>query len=167
MVNIGTCKLCGQKKELIEKSHIFPRHFYHKTTQEIGNHFNDVSQGEKVPRLFSADYKSIQTQCGLYVPDILCGDCENFLGRWDNYAQNFLLKEVNINPLGNNDYTIQQVNSFDYKQLKLFFMSVLWRSDISRNKAFGLYKFFSEVNLGTVWENTLRNLLLKEDSAEV
>ncbi|MEG4064955.1 hypothetical protein [Microcoleus sp. SVA1_A1] len=166
MVNIGTCKLCGQEKELIGKSHIIPRHFYHKTTQEIENHFNDVSQGDKVPRLFSADYKSRQAQSGLYVPDILCTDCENFLGRWDNYAQNFLLKEVNINPLGNNDYTIQQVNSFDYKQLKLFCMSVLWRSHISRDKAFGSFKFFSEVNLGTVWENILRNLLLKEDPSD-
>jgi hypothetical protein len=166
MLNFGTCKLCDQEKELIRKSHIIPRHFYHKTTKEIKSYFNDASQGESVPKVFSTAYKPMQTQSGLYVPDVLCKDCENFLGRWDNYAQNFLLKEVNINPFGYKEATVEQVDCFDYKQLKLFCMSVLWRSHISRDKVIGSSKFFSGVNLGETWENELKNLLLKEDPSD-
>ena len=166
MLNFGICKLCDQEKELIKRSHIIPRHFYHRTTQEIKSFFNDASQGESVPKVFSTSHKPKQTQSGLYVPDILCKDCENFLGRWDNYAQNFLLKEVNIKPLGYKEPTVEQIDSFDYKQLKLFCLSVLWRSHISRNKTIDSSKFFSGVNLGKAWENELKNLLLKEDPSD-
>ncbi len=70
------CKLCLQEKELIKKSHIIPRQFFHKASDNIAKGFGNVSHGDKVGRLYSKNSKSQQIQSGIYVPNILCKDCE-------------------------------------------------------------------------------------------
>ncbi|MDJ0616589.1 MAG: hypothetical protein QNJ63_07545 [Calothrix sp. MO_192.B10] len=173
-MNIGICKLCGQEKELIDKSHIISRQFHHYTTEEIKKHFNDVVTNPTY--IYSQDGKEKQIQSGLYVGGILCRGCENSIGRWENYAQNLLLKKIDIDAITERQKTtkvIQTIENVDYKSLKLFFMSILWRSHIARNNFFvnkvtkdgktEKAQFFKEVNLGEQWELKLRNMILQEN----
>jgi hypothetical protein len=166
----GTCKLCGQEKILIDKSHIIPKKFHHHTSHEIQKYFDDDLTD--VAYIYSQNGREKQIQNGLYVGGILCNDCENFIGRWDNYAQKLLIKEINIDAIAEKQELtkeIQKIQNIDYKLLKLFFMSILWRSHITRDNYFVIKnsksgksengQFFKEVNLGNKWELKLRTMI--------
>ncbi|MEG4106398.1 hypothetical protein [Microcoleus sp. S13_C5] len=49
-----------------------------------------------------------------------------------------------------------KIETFDYKQLKLFFMSILWRAAITSDS------FFAQVQLGS-WEDKLKKMILAQD----
>ncbi|MBD2492413.1 hypothetical protein [Aulosira sp. FACHB-615] len=168
------CKLCGQQKELIGKSHIIPRHFHLYTTTQIKKYFDEVVTDTTY--IYSLDGKEKQVQNGLYVGGLLCGDCENSIGRWDKYAQNLLLKEIDIDAIAEKQEVtreVQTIPNVDYKLLKLFFMSLLWRSHIARDHFFvnkvskdgkiETAQFFKEVNLGQQWELKLKSMILQEN----
>jgi hypothetical protein len=175
-MNIGICKLCEQQKKLINKSHIIPRQFHHYTTREVENHFGSDNEPSKGIYIYSQDGKEKHSQNGLYVGGILCEDCENWIGRWDKYAQDLLLNKIDIDAIAKEQEKtkkVQTVPNVDYKLLKLFFMSILWRSHIARNNFFvskttrngktQKAQTFKKVNLGEKWEIKLRNMLLQDD----
>jgi hypothetical protein len=179
MGNLGVCHLCQKQKELIKKSHIIPRQFYHKMNEAVDKHFGGVYTEEKSIRIYSEEQKSKQQQSGLYVADILCKDCEQLLGKWDNYAQTLLLEKIELinDNLSSNESGHIEVNEIDYDKLKLFFMSVLWRSSIVKDKSFLMQydkdfkanetcKFFEQIDLGEKWQKKLRNLLLQEQAGD-
>lgn len=94
-----------------------------------------------MPRIYAvgSNRKPRQCQSGIIDTGLLCEKCDGgILGPWDKYAQNLLLKEfpkelasfVRIPPF-------YYVDSFDYSRLKLFFLSVLWRSAITSHEFFG------------------------------
>lgn len=153
------CKLCSQEKPLIEKSHIIPRQFFHKMSENIVNDFGDVPHGERVGRTYSKETKSKQAQSGIHVPDILCKDCEQKLGVLDNYAQTILLKSKFI-LIENEAKTVWKLPNVDYKKLKLFFISVVWRSHICN------HPFFQEVNLTDSLESDLRDIIIREEPGD-
>lgn len=179
MGNLGICKLCQKQKELISESHIIPRQFYHKIAEIVDKHFGGVSHGEKVTRIYSKEQKSKQKQSGLYVADILCKDCEQLLGKWDNYAQILLLERMELTKanLPSHEAEYIEFKEIDYDKLKLFFMSVLWRSSIVKDKSFLIEydenlkltetcNFFEQVDIGEEWQKQLRNLLLQEKAGD-
>jgi hypothetical protein len=127
----------------------------------VDEHFGGVSTEEKSIRIYSKEQKSKQQQSGLYVADILCKDCEQLLGKWDNYAQSLLLEKMELinDNSSQNEAGHIEVNEIDYDKLKLFFRSVLWRSSIVKDKSFLVQydkdlkihetcKFFEQVDLG-------------------
>lgn len=179
MGNFEVCYLCQKQKELIKKSHIIPRQFYHKMNEIVDKHFGGISAEEKSIRIYSEEQKSKQQQSGLYVADILCKDCEQLLGKWDNYAQTLLLEKIELinDNLSHDESGHIEVNEIDYDKLKLFFMSVLWRSSIVKDQSFLVQydkdfkanetcKFFEQVDLGEKWQKQLRNLLLQEQAGD-
>ncbi|MGM3304653.1 hypothetical protein ACSQ6I_01460 [Anabaena sp. WFMT] len=110
--------------------------------------------------------------------DILCKKCENLIGKWDKYAQELLVGDKYIDTISKVEVQstrtkLKFVENFNYNLLKLFFMSVLWRSHIARNHFFVENKirefevkkaqFFQQVNLGEEWETKLRTMLLLEN----
>lgn len=150
------CKLCLQEKPLIKKSHIIPRKFFKKASDNISKGFAPVNPGDKASRLYSKKSKSIQIQSGIHVPDILCGDCEQKLGVFDNYAQTILLEDKYVEKDDNEN--LWKIPNIDYTRLKLFFMSVLWRSQICD------HVFFSALKLTSDLEAQLRDMIIKENS---
>jgi hypothetical protein len=145
------CKLCLQEKHLIKKSHIIPKQFFIKASKGFGS----VNSGDNVSRVYSKKIKSVQKQNGIYVPDILCEDCEQKLGVFDNYAQIILLAEKNIEKYDKEN--LWKVPNVNYKKLKLFFISVLWRSHICNDG------FFSAVSLTSTLETQLRHMIIEEN----
>ena len=137
------CKLCQKEKEIIN-SHIIPRAFFE---------FLYPEQEEKRESLImiSKDRYDKRRPVGSY-EKLLCKDCDQMLGRYDDYAQQLLLKTpLSFYPnVGNLAYVI---NSYDYFKLKMFFISLLWRSSISELEEFSL------INCGP-FEERLRELIL-------
>ena len=146
------CKLCEREKKLIN-AHIIPKQLY----KPIG----EASGGES-PWVYGVgtDKKSQQSQSGIYDPDILCRECDgDLIGPWDNYGQillrsspspeNYIVDDAG-KPAG------YKIDTFDYHQLKLFFMSILWRAAITSDS------FFARVQLG-YWEDKLKKMILAQD----
>lgn len=161
---IGVCKLCQKEKELLKRSHIIPDFMYkdlyddkHRfiisTNSDIKNRTNNF----KLP------------QSGIYEPNILCKECDNSLiSSFERYFANFfnsnkipiekspnLIKNFDIN--GNKFYHCLNT---DYSKLKLFFLSILWRSSLSN------HNFFKDINLGP-HEEKIRLMLINNSPGEV
>lgn len=149
------CKLCLEEKPLIGESHIIPKRFFLKASDHIHKGFGFVKTGDKANWLYSKKAKPKQVQNGVYVPDILCENCEQKLGVFDNYAQTILLTDKYIEK--DDKENLWKVRNVDYRRLKLFFISVLWRSQICNDS------FFSAVNLTSDLEAELRDMIIKNN----
>ena len=152
------CKLCFQEKPLTENSHIIPKKFFQKAFINIPKGFAPENYGDKANRLYSKESKSRNQQSGIHVKNILCESCEQKLGVFDNYAQTILLN--NDKYLKKDDkekvWKLQNID-YDYIKLKLFFMSVLWRSQICSDS------FFSQVELTSDSEAKLRDMIINKN----
>ncbi len=139
------CKLCRKSEKLI-KAHIIPKGFFKYLYPE-----NDT----RLPlHIIVKDGGYVNSSTGEYDPDILCAKCDNRIGKYDNYAQKIFLKsEPEIIP-GITDAEL--INSIDYKKLKLFFISLLWRASISNRI------FFKNIAVGP-FEKGLCTLLENEN----
>lgn len=146
------CKLCGEQERLI-KAHIIPESLYGPLRRE-----------GRIPRMYSTapDAFPKRTRTGIYDDGILCASCDNKIGDWDNYAQEMLLKP--LSDFGPPDRLVAQecfsIQGLDYRRFKLFFVSLIWRADQSRQE------FFSEVDLGMKWRNRAKEMILAEDPGD-
>lgn len=126
------CKFCGIESALI-KAHIIPAGFFRRI--QLGKEALEVitnTAGEYTKR----------SQLGEY-DRIVCCKCEAIWQEWDNYAQELLAEE----PLNGtaryrgNRKICYVVDNYEYKKLKLFFISLVWRASVSSRK------FFARVSL--------------------
>jgi hypothetical protein len=86
--------------------------------------------------------------------ELLCGDCEQQFGRYESYAAQFFYGGAKLS--GGKEGKHFRIGGADYKRLKLFFLSLLWRFGITSVGA------LSGTDLGPHAE-VLRNMLLAED----
>jgi len=87
---------------------------------------------------------------GEYDRSILCADCDNILGEWDEYACDLLVHKVPAQSIKtrSNGQQIYVLPRYEYQKFKLFFLSTLWRMSISTRYAFRDVKLGSfEVDL--------------------
>ncbi|MBU2579279.1 hypothetical protein KKA09_04170 [Patescibacteria group bacterium] len=146
------CKFCLKDKKLID-AHIIPRCFFeamrdkkdNRPFQLLSNTKNEYSQ---------------KLWIGLYDKNILCEDCEKVFQKYDDYACKALLSNIDesdyiLDPNGNKiGYKLENV---DYKKLKLFFLSVLWRASVSKRKE------FKKVDIGRSFEDRLKAMVKNFD----
>lgn len=142
------CKLCGDEGRLI-KAHIIPESLYGPLLRE-----------SKIPRVYSTapDAFPKRARTGIYDDGILCASCDNRIGKWDNYAQEILLKP--LSDFGPPDRLVAQecfsIQGLDCRRFKLFFVSLIWRADQSR------HEFFSGVDLGVKWRDRAKEMIIAE-----
>lgn len=145
-----TCKFCGNDKPLI-KAHIIPAGFFRRLRQ--GRDALDVLTNK-------ADEYKKKSWDGPY-DKIVCKECESTWCDWDNYAQRLLADE----PMGaqaryhDGQKIAYVLRDFDYKKLKLFFISMLWRASVSSQD------FFSRVSLGE-FEDVAKQHIAKGDPGD-
>jgi hypothetical protein len=139
---MGICVFCGKPQKLI-KAHIIPEGFFRRLRK------TDVSlkqfEGGKYPK---------RAYLGVYDQEILCAECEKRFGDWDNYSQKILIEDTQSTPLLERQELSVGYNlgPYDYSKLKLFFISMVWRASVSKQK------FFSRVSLGP-FEQRARQLI--------
>ena len=147
------CKLCGDNKILLKKSHIVSEFMYkdlfdqkHRIHEVLFQHINQI--------------KSKMRQSGAYDTNILCGDCDNkVLGSLERYASLVLYGGIELtieNSTDRNKSRYVRVNGIDYRMFKLFLLSILWRASIST------LPIFKNVNLG-IHEQVIRHKILNNN----
>ena len=138
------CQLCGQEKKLI-KSHIIPEFMY----KELYNKEHRFYEFTKKDILEGKELKPF-VQIGVFDKNILCSECDNErLGSLEKYGQKVLfgknLDETETPKCDNyttGDYEFSECKNVDYRKMKLFLLSILWRSSITNRPT------FDSVNLG-------------------
>jgi len=145
------CKLCGENKKLI-KSHIIPEGF-----------FRPLRSGDRGPEIHSQskDVFPKRAPIGIYDKNILCEECDKYLGVWDGYAQKLLIQDFSeaLAVQRGNTKAAYKIDEYDYKQLKLFFLSVLWRASISSQA------FYSRIEIGP-HESIIKEMIKDEDPGD-
>lgn len=121
---LSICKFCGKEKQLVQ-SHIIPK-CLHATNQGRMVGINATTKFDMNPN----------AQNG-YKERLLCADCDNKLGVFDNYARKFFYDIIpNASTDVSDGFNIYNIQSdkFDYEKLYKFFVSVLWRCGVSSKR---------------------------------
>ena len=148
---MAICKGCGLDKKLI-KAHAIPESFFVKMKKEYGK--------PKIMTDAEGEYPK-KSPIGVYDDQILCYSCENIFGNFDDYGFNILLRQEQLHEELIKDGKVvgYKIINVDYKKLKLFFISVLWRASISSQK------FYSRVKLGSS-EKKAKELIWNNDAGK-
>lgn len=158
---LGTCRLCGQEKEL-RRSHVLSAFFRDDTTSMFPTGEHGILQPFTQPihthvgRRFARKQHGFWEQREGLIQYLLCHDCEQKLSRFEDYAKRFLY--------GGSDpirlalpFLSDPLYTADYKMLKLFQLSILWRAAEASGE------FFAAVALSPEHRERLRLMLLNED----
>lgn len=152
------CKLCFKETPLLKKSHIIPKFMY----KEL------FGQGHKIIHLKLDDLsKKSEVYSGMYDKYILCPTCDNeIISKLETYASSVLYgyghpnmrKHIKTEKvLAHDGLPSIRFHNLDYTKIKLFFLSILWRSHISK------HDFFNIVDLGN-YQEKLRKMILNNDA---
>ncbi|MEC4890412.1 MAG: hypothetical protein RI101_10165 [Nitrospira sp.] len=147
----NACRLCLQDKNLI-KAHIIPEGFFRLLRHEnIAPVLHSNTPGSFPKRM----------QVGTYDSTILCSECDGKMAPWDDYGQQILIRQfpeaIKLSLQGKT--VAWEMEKFDYRRLKLFFMSVLWRASVSKQT------FYKRISIGP-FEDRLRTMILNEDPGD-
>lgn len=158
---MAICKLCLEDRKLV-KSHIIPK-FMFKNMKDDNNIFYEVTYD-----LDTNKFTHRKTQIEDYDKNILCERCDNAIlgGKYEKYSEkalygNDLPEEIAPkctnykNPDDGAEYSI--CKNINYKKLKLFLLSLLWRSSVTDRP------YFKEVSLGPKHEERLRKIILEDE----
>ncbi len=128
---IGKCNLCGTVKKLC-KAHIIPKSFYY-----------GLRKNNEIPYLYSVGLSihPKRIRVGIYDNNILCLECDHTIGKFDCYAAELLL-QPSYNIIDYKDEKFIKIDTFNYIQLKIFLLSVVWRASITS------IDIFSSIYLG-------------------
>jgi len=140
---IAECKLCLQIKKLC-RSHILPE-FLFKPLYNKDHKFHEISN---LPQK-----KNRMRQIGIW-EYLLCKECEAILQKNEDYVFRLLHQYDGKRENYRNAFLIYDV---DYKGLKLFQLSLLWRVVISNRRE------FKHVKIAPKHQEKLRNMLLSDD----
>ena len=137
---------------MLIKAHIIPEGFFRLLRHEnIAPEMHSNTPGSFPRRM----------QVGTYDSTILCSQCDGKMAPWDDYGQQVLIRRfsdaVKISLQGKT--VAWRIEKFDYRRLKLFFMSVLWRASVSKQT------FYKRISLGP-FEDRLRAMILNEDPGD-
>jgi hypothetical protein len=124
----GICKLCGQSKNLID-AHIIPASFWSVGSKPLAM-FSDIN-GAK-PR---------KSPIGIYDSNILCDNCDNELGKLDQYALENLIRKPGTANFSFDGVT-KKYTPIDVGKIHNFILSVAWRASKSK------HDFYAEIGLG-------------------
>ena len=98
-----------------------------------------------------------KSNIGIY-DQIVCLECERMFQEYDRYAKNFLLGYDGVKQeiRDGEEKLAYIVPEYDYHNLKMFILSVLWRASVS------MQPFFEKIKLGP-YENEIKELIIKND----
>lgn len=138
----GRCALCRERREP-RLSHIIPEFFFKPLYDEKHRFFvYSTEPAESVERPHQKGFRE----------HLLCDECEGRLSPWEKYAREVFFGGVELE-CSSDPQCGATAKGVDYTKLKLFTMSLLWRTGVSS------LKYFHDVNLGAR-EKKLRERIL-------
>lgn len=137
----GYCKLCRNQTELC-KSHAIPRAIFNNIFRNASGKAVAINGDLNTPIQYSSDS---------WDEYLLCKACETKLNReYGSYGIN-LLKATFTEQKNNSGLTFKKI---DRSKLRLFILSILWRSSVSKHPN------YKNVKLDLIQSETLRSALL-------
>ncbi len=155
------CRLCQKEKEL-RRSHIVPNFFRDDSgltypTGESGNPqpFTQPIHTHPGKKFQRKQHGYWETRHGM-VEYLLCDECEQKFGALEDHAKRFFYGTSNPIRL---QLALLEDPLFvaDYKKMKLFQLSILWRASEAKGE------FFAAVSLSGQHRERLRQMLLNEN----
>lgn len=147
------CNLCKIEKKLKKKSHIISDFFF----KSLYNNHSRLVKFDVVQMFNGIDKQSLPPT-STYEKHILCAKCDNeIINRYESYyAKNVFygdnFKKSIFSESGKiNHY---EYNNLDFNLANIFFLTLLWRANLSNQKS------FSEVNLSSDLERSIRRQIL-------
>jgi hypothetical protein len=142
------CKLCDEKAALVQ-SHVIPRAFFDAKGSEPLKLISNIEG--RYPR---------RSPIGVY-DRIVCNACEKGFANYDSYAAKILLQS--IGEYQRVEYRGELIAlrgpKIDYRLLKLFAISVLWRAAVAS------HDFYNRVQLGP-FEARAKEMLRSRDPGD-
>lgn len=145
------CRFCQTEQRLI-KAHIIPAGFF----RSIG-HRSETLEIHTNKR----GARPVRAPVGVYDKSILCRPCDNIFSPWDKHAQDVLLRDSRHHEAIYDGPAVVawRIRTFEYSQLKLFFLSLLWRASVSTQD------FYRRVSTGP-FEEELRTMIAAREPGE-
>jgi len=134
------CRLCLKDENKLCNSHIIPELFY-KSLYDEPHRYTLITEDSTVKNKFKQ--KGIREI-------LLCKTCERKLGNYEKYVNENLMRDIEKLKINKINNRIILKRKFDYKTLKLFQLSLLWRASISS------HQMFKSVKLGFYGEKIRR-----------
>lgn len=128
--NMGTCKFCEQECQLV-KSHTLPK------CMQLQNKYKKLQMIKS-----GSDFIDIvHYQNGHAENNILCKECDNFIGKYDKFAKEFLSQDFSKYTTIFDPYNVYiiPISLDQYIKLKKFFASVILRYSLSYNRLGNAY----------------------------
>lgn len=99
---------------------------------------------------------------GDYDNSLLCDLCENHISSFETYGRNLFYGHSSnkFNASFSNDGRFISLEDLDYKKLKLFFISILWKNSVSKRE------FYKTVSLGKKHNEEMRKMILNSQPLE-
>jgi len=140
-----SCNLCN-KNSLLVRSHIIPRAFF-----DLG-----PNPGTKLLSNIPGQFPK-RAPAGVY-DFIVCDGCERSFNEYDDYGAKVLIQELDSYEriVERGKFAGLRATGIDYRLLKLFSISLLWRASVAR------HPFYSRVRLGQ-FERPAREMLMTGD----
>jgi hypothetical protein len=142
------CRPCETQQRPI-KAHVVPEGFFRALRDDSGVTELRTNKRGVPPK---------RAPVGVYDMAILCSRCDNVFSPWDKHAQDILLRDfAETRAIYDGDEKIAwTIHEFDYKLLKLFFVSLLWRASVST------HEFYRRVDIKS-FEQEMRDMILAEN----
>jgi hypothetical protein len=145
------CKLCRSEATLVD-AHIIPESF-----------FRAINRGDGPLQIVSNDpsMHPKRAPVGVYDQNLVCRRCEDRFSPWDSYAADLLInrRDSEFAPFLTAEGLIPpatRASNVDYRNLRLFVLSLLWRAAASSHRYFSRIEISAQVN-------RLRELVLAAD----
>jgi hypothetical protein len=122
------CKFCLEDKKCIE-AHIIPNSLYEPLLNDNKGMLIVSNKSEIYPK---------KQQIGIYDMEIVCEECERLFSKPDYYAKSFFSADMTEDSfiIHNGEKCVYTIKDYDYHNLKLFFISLLWRASASTQPFF-------------------------------
>ena len=129
---MAICKLCGNARKLID-AHVIPKSFFDFRYNHIGPLAVISSAPNRRPQ------KSPQ---GPYDNNMLCAECDNKLGRFDQHALENLVRAEGVPISDDPNIGVVKYDKADATKVHSFIASIAWRASKSQ------HYYFDRVRLG-------------------
>ncbi len=136
------CALCNKDRDLVE-SHIMPE-FLHRPVYDEKHRGNRFGYGDSRTELFQKGYRE----------KLLCADCDNRrMGGLERYFSQYWYHKKSLpDKIPESGVSLADI---DYRQFKLFLLSLVWRASVSGSLSY-------KADLGP-HEEVIRGMLLSGD----
>lgn len=145
---MSICKICLKEKKLI-KAHIYPEWMYRAIYP------NGKIEGLSLLIISSNDSRMKKARIGIYDDQIICGDCDNYIGLLDSVGKEALMGNnltlfKDLDDMGK----VYTINNIDPIKLKNFFLSLLLRACLSERQE------YKNINFPSQFTNRLKEIVI-------